>query len=98
MTTNQTICIMRNHNKESDEEKKYHCLQADRELPVGERRKKDFGKYISELQTQMCAIFLLKRCVQSRLCRRHRYLPGYCWIPAKPQGVSHAGIKVVTRG
>lgn len=39
------------HNiREGDDEKKYLCLQADRELPVGERRKKDKGKYISELQ------------------------------------------------
>ena len=39
--------------RERDEEKKYLCLQADRELPVGERRKKDNGKYISEQQTKM---------------------------------------------
>ena len=81
--------------RERDDEKKYFCLQADRELPVGERRKKDNGKYISEQQTKMWDI--PRRYLQSRLCRRHRYLPGYCWIPAKPQGVSHAGIKVVTR-
>ena len=46
---------MSNHIfRERDDEKKYHCLQADRELPVGERRKKGSGKYISEQQTQMC--------------------------------------------
>ena len=39
--------------RERDDEKKYFCLKADRELPVGERRKKDIGKYISEQQTQM---------------------------------------------
>lgn len=39
------------HNiRESVDGKKYLCLQADRELPVGERRKKDIGKYIPELQ------------------------------------------------
>ena len=39
--------------RERDDEKQYFCLQADRELPVGERRKKDNGKYISEQQTKM---------------------------------------------
>ena len=35
---------MRNQNiRERDDGKKYLCLKADRELPVGERREKDLG-------------------------------------------------------
>lgn len=37
--------IMRNQNiRERDDGKKYLCLKADRELPVGERREKDREK------------------------------------------------------
>ena len=55
MTIQHIVCIIDNHIfRERDDEKKYFCLQADRELPVGERRKKDNGKYISEQQTQLC--------------------------------------------
>ncbi len=48
---NEEHNITKSNIRESDEEKKYLCLQADRELPVGERRKKDNGKYISEQQS-----------------------------------------------
>ncbi len=52
MTNRKVICIMREIIKESDEEKKYRRIRAYRELPVGERRKTDYEKYISEQQTK----------------------------------------------
>lgn len=44
MTKQSVPFIMRNQNiRERDDGKKYLCLKADRELPVGERREKDLG-------------------------------------------------------
>lgn len=51
LTSTEAVCIIIDqNNRERNDGKKYLCLQADRELPVGERRKKGMGKYIPEQQ------------------------------------------------
>ena len=57
LTSGGAACIITNHNRERDDEKKYLCLRADRELPVGERRGQGRGKYISEQQAEMWESF-----------------------------------------
>ena len=63
LTKRNAASIMKIQNiRERDDGKKYLCLKADRELPVGERREKDRREYTSRSSRAERLI--------SRLCRQ----------------------------